>query len=122
MRAILIMAHGSPRPEANGDIRKVADLVRSESGQAFVTIGYLDRNEPDIASAIDNCVHAGATTIAAVPYFLHSGRHLLRDVPVILKGAALRHPAVTILMGDCVGHQPQIAEVLLDRVHTFMTT
>ncbi|HXI12296.1 MAG TPA: CbiX/SirB N-terminal domain-containing protein [Thermoanaerobaculia bacterium] len=116
MNALLIMAHGSPRPEANEDIRNVASLVKNESDYPFVTIGYLDCNEPDIATAIDDCVSAGATSIAAVPYFLHSGRHLLRDVPAILKEGALRHPSVTILMGDYVGHEPQIAEVLLDRV------
>lgn len=116
MIALLLMAHGSPRPEANEDIRKVADLLRSEKKRPFVLVGYLDCNEPDIATAIDDCVTAGATTILAVPYFLHSGRHLLRDVPAILKDAALRHPAVSILMGDYVGHQPEIAEVLMDRV------
>ncbi len=116
MRALLILAHGSPRPEANEDIRKVAALVRAENDYALVTVGYLDCNEPDIPAAIDECVSAGATAIVAVPYFLHSGRHLLRDVPALLKEGAQRHPAVEILMGDYIGHEPQIAQVLLDRV------
>lgn len=121
MKALLIMAHGSPRPEANEDIRKVAALVRNENAWPLVTVAYLDCNEPDIATAIDDCVAAGATTIAAVPYFLHSGKHLLRDVPAILAEGTRRHPGVTILLGDYVGHEPQIADVLLDRVRSVDT-
>jgi len=116
VNALLIMAHGSPRPEANEDICKVAGLLRKEKGHPIVVVGFLDCNDPDIAAAIDGCADAGATTITAVPYFLHSGRHLLFDVPAILKEGALRHPSVTILMGDYVGREPQIADVLLDRI------
>ena len=116
MKALLIMAHGSPRPEANDDIRKLADVIRQRRLFSYVTIGYLDCNQPDIGAAVDECVTAGATEIAAVPYFLHSGRHMLRDLPSILEERAARHPSVSILMGDYVGRQPQMADVLCDRV------
>lgn len=116
MKALLIMAHGSPRPEANDDIRRVAEAVRERAAYPLVAIGYLDCNEPDIATAIDRCVAAGADAIAAVPYFLHSGKHLLRDVPAILEAAAEQYPNVEIVMGDYIGHEPQLVQVLLDRV------
>lgn len=116
MKALLILAHGSPRPEANEDIVKVADVVRAKAIWPIVTVGYLDCNQPDIPAAIDECVAAGATEIAAVPYFLHSGRHFLKDLPELLDAASERHPGVSILMGDYIGHEPQIADVLMDRV------
>jgi sirohydrochlorin ferrochelatase len=117
VKALLIMAHGSPRAAANDDVRKVAEAVRARGTYPLVAIGYLDCNEPDIAAAIDECVAAGARAIAAVPYFLHSGKHLLRDIPEILEDAARRHPDVEIVMGDYIGHEPQLVQVLLDRVH-----
>lgn len=116
MKALLIVAHGSPRPEANDDVRRVAEAVRARGAYPLVVIGYLDCNEPDIPAAIDGCVAAGAEAIVAVPYFLHSGKHLLRDIPELLEDAARRHPHVAISMGDYVGHEPQLAAVLLDRV------
>lgn len=116
MKALLIMAHGSPRPEANDDIRKLADVIRERRVYPIVTIGYLDCNEPDIAGAVDECVAAGATDIAAVPYFLHSGKHMLRDLPAILVERSKRYPDVRIVMGDYVGQEPQMAAVLRDRV------
>ena len=115
MKAILLVAHGSPRPEANDDVRAVAEAVRGRLPRLPVSIGYLDCNAPDIPSAIDSCAGLGATEIVVVPYFLHSGKHLVRDIPAILEECARDHPAVSLTMSDCVGHQPAIASVLLDR-------
>lgn len=115
MKALLILAHGSPRPEANEDVVKVAEEVRGRNAFPFVQVGYLDCNEPDIPTAIETCVAAGATTIVAVPYFLHSGKHFLLDVPELLDAASHRHPDLTILLGDYLGHEPQLVDVLMDR-------
>ncbi|HEX2060020.1 MAG TPA: CbiX/SirB N-terminal domain-containing protein, partial [Thermoanaerobaculia bacterium] len=114
--ALLITAHGSPRAEANDDIRRVADVIRARNAYPFLTIGYLDCNQPDIPAAIDACVAAGAKKIAAVPYFLHSAKHVLRDVPELLEAGRRRHPGVAIAFGDYLGHLPQIDDVLRDRV------
>lgn len=118
MRALLLVAHGSPRPEANADIQHVAAVVRQRMRESPVRIGYLDCNAPDIAAAVDECVADGATEVVVVPYFLHSGRHLLRDVPEILEQSAKKYPAITITMTDYVGRQPAIADVLLDRARS----
>ncbi|MEA2489067.1 MAG: sirohydrochlorin ferrochelatase [Acidobacteriota bacterium] len=116
MNALLVMAHGSPRPEANDDVRRVAELLRARGEYPIVVIGYLDCNQPDIPAAIDECVAAGASSIAAVPYLLHSGKHFLLDLPALLDEGSLRHPQVTIVMGDYIGREPQLADVLRDRV------
>ncbi len=116
MKSLLLMAHGSPRAEANEDVLKVADVVRARGAFDHVLVCYLDCNEPDIATGVDLCVIAGANEIVAVPYFLHSGKHFLRDIPNILETAARKHPRVRITMGDYVGHMPEMADVLMDRV------
>ncbi|HEY0140813.1 MAG TPA: CbiX/SirB N-terminal domain-containing protein [Thermoanaerobaculia bacterium] len=113
MKALLLMAHGSPRPEANEDVRRVAALLHERF--PIVVIGYLDCNQPDIPAAIDHCVATGATSIVAVPYLLHSGRHFLIDMPELLDQGAARHPGVEFRMGDYIGHMPQIDDVLRDR-------
>lgn len=116
MKALLILAHGSPRPEANEDVLRLAELLRARAAYPLIAIGYLDCNQPDIPAAIDECVAHGATAIIAVPYFLHSGKHFFVDVPELLEEAARRHPSVPILMGDYVGHEPLIDDVIVDRV------
>lgn len=116
MKALLILAHGSPRAEANEDIVRVAEVLRARDAYPLVAIGYLDCNQPDIPTAIDQCIAAGATGIDAVPYLLHSGRHFLLDLPELLEAAAAKHTHASIRMGDYVGHEPQLDEVIRDRV------
>jgi sirohydrochlorin ferrochelatase len=116
VRALLVIAHGSPRPEANEDIERVACLLRARDVYPLVKVCYLSVNEPDIPTAIDDCVRSGATQIDAVPYVLHSGKHLLRDIPEIVEEASRRHPALTLHIGDYVGHTQAMASVLRDRV------
>jgi sirohydrochlorin ferrochelatase len=116
MDALLLLAHGSPRPEANEPVLRLAGEIRKRNAFALVVVGYLDCNEPDIPAAIDLCVQGGATSIAAVPWFLHSGRHFVLDIPNLLEAGMRRHPGVRIRMGDYIGHMPQMREVVLDRV------
>lgn len=116
MKALLVMAHGSPRPEANADIERVASEVRERGAFGFVQVGYLDVNQPDLPSAIRLCVEAGATELVALPYFLHTGKHLLRDLPDVLDGASREYPSLRIQMSDYLGSIPILAQILVERI------
>jgi sirohydrochlorin ferrochelatase len=115
MRAMLVMVHGSPREESNDAVRRVVAAARSRGGWDAIEIGYLDVNQPDIAAAVDLLVEQGASEIVAVPYFLHSGKHLLRDLPDALDECTQRHAGVRITMSDYLGHSPLMADILRDR-------
>ena len=115
MRALLVMVHGSPVEESNDDVRKVVAILRSRKIYAIVEIGFLDVNRPTIPEAIDVCVGKGATEIVAVPYFLHAGRHVYLDLPMLLEDASQRHRAISIRMGDYLGRDPILARLLLER-------
>lgn len=115
MRALLVMVHGSPREESNEAVRRVVDLARDRGEWEAIEIGYLDVNQPDIPAAVDALVLRGAREIVAVPYFLHSGKHLLRDLPDALDECQVKHPSLRITMSDYLGHSPVMADILRDR-------
>ena len=48
MRAILLIAHGSRRKEANQDLEHVAEIMRRDESYAFVQCSYLELTEPTI--------------------------------------------------------------------------
>ena len=114
--ALLVMVHGSPRPVANEDMYAVVDLVRARGVYRIVEVGFLECNAPAIPQAIDTCVAQGAERVIAVPYFLHPGNHVAGDLPMLLAEAQARHPQVEFLMGDFLGADPLIADVIRDRV------
>jgi sirohydrochlorin ferrochelatase len=51
----------------------------------------------------------------AVPYFLHSGTHVADDLPTALEEAQQQYGHVEFLMGDFLGHDDAIANVIRDR-------
>lgn len=117
MKALLIAAHGSNYRDANDDIQRVAEVIRHRGGFDLVEVCFLDINEPTIAASIDHVVAHGATEVVVVPYFLHTGRHTVIDIPQILEEARKRHFAVGIILGDYLGHRRNaLMKVLADRV------
>jgi sirohydrochlorin ferrochelatase len=114
--ALLVMVHGSPRPESNGAMFDVVDEVRRRGVFADIEVGFMECNEPDIPSAIDALVARGALSVVAVPYFLHAGTHVADDLPGLLEEAQERHPQVQFAMGDYIGRDLRLADVMRDRV------
>jgi len=114
--ALLVMVHGSPRAESNDDMFAVIDLVRRQAIYAQVQVGFMECNEPSIPAAIEACVAGGAARIIAVPYFLHTGNHVADDLPTCLEAAQAKYPHIEFLMGDYLGHDVLIGDVIRDRV------
>jgi sirohydrochlorin ferrochelatase len=113
--ALLVMVHGSPRPIANNDMFAVVDVVRERGVYPIVEVGFMEINEPSIPEAIERCVAQGAERVLAVPYFLHTGNHVTDDLPTLLEQAQAQYPHVLFLMGDYLGHDPLLADVIAER-------
>ncbi len=115
--ALLVMVHGSPRPVANNDMFAVVDVLRQRGVYPVVEVGFMELNEPSIPAAIACCVEQGAERVVAVPYFLHTGNHVTDDLPTLLEEAQATYPNVAFVMGDYLGHDPIIADVIMERAN-----
>ena len=115
-RAILLVDHGSRRPEANALLEEIAERIRPRVPERVVAVAHLELAKPDIAEGIDICVAKGATEIVVHPYFLGPGRHTRDDIPAHVKRAAENHPDVQILTSEPLGAHDALIDVVLDRV------
>jgi sirohydrochlorin ferrochelatase len=113
---LLVMVHGSPRPASNRDMYAVVEIVQAQNVFDAVEVGFMECNEPDIPTSIETLVGHGVEKVIAVPYFLHSGAHVADDLPGLLEEAQQKYPDITFLMGDFLGHDPLIADVVSQRV------
>lgn len=113
--SLLVMVHGSPRPISNNAMFAVVDEVRSRAVFSDIEVGFMECNEPDISTAIENLVARSAPRVVAVPYFLHAGTHVADDLPGLLEDAQTRHSHVEFLMGDYIGRDLRLADVIRDR-------
>lgn len=114
--SLLVMVHGSPRPESNNAMFAVVDEVRQRGVFKDIEVCFLDCNEPDIPTGIENLVSRGAEQVITVPYFLHAGTHVADDLPGELEAAQKKYPHVEFLMGDYIGRDLRMADVIRDRV------
>jgi sirohydrochlorin ferrochelatase len=114
--AIVIVDHGSRRPAANAVVIEVARLVQTQAaGRADVRWAHMELCEPSLDTAIDEAVAAGASLVIVQPLFLVPVRHAARDIPALVDGARRRHLDVVFRMGEVIGADPLLAELVLRR-------
>ena len=115
--ALLLIAHGSRRPQANADLARLADLVREqpESEGTIVEIGYLELTGPTIPEGFRKCVEQGATRVRIVPYFLSMGVHMQEDLTQICEELEAEFPEVRIQVRRPLGLHPKVVDVVMER-------
>jgi sirohydrochlorin ferrochelatase len=114
--AVLLIAHGSRRPEANDDVRALAGRIAARGEHAMVEAAFLELAEPDIPSAAEQCVARGAGRVLMVPYFLVEGVHIRRDLTAQRDALAARHPDVEFLLAPPLGPHPLLDELVAERI------
>lgn len=115
MNALLLIAHGSRRAEANADLEFVAAAMRARGRYAVVQVAYLELAEPNIPAGGEQCVQHGATAVTMLPYFLSPGVHVREDMEEIRSDLAAKFPAVTFRLAEPLGRHPLMLDVVDQR-------
>jgi len=116
MRAILLIDHGSVKPEANHMLDCVANLLQSMVGpEVIVRAAHMELAEPLIPQGVDACVEAGATDLVVFPYMLSPGKHSTRDIPRIVAEATRLHEGLRVRVTPAFGVHAKLAEVIAER-------
>lgn len=113
--AVLLIAHGSRVPEANADLVRVAEALRSRQPGDVVEVAYLELAEPDIPTGAARCVAAGATEVRMLPYFLSAGSHVTQDLERFREQFEREYAPVRFLLCPPIGLHPLMVDILLDR-------
>lgn len=115
-RAILLVDHGSRRPEANAQLEALAGVLRERLPGHVVQIAHLEVAEPTIAQGFAACVAAGSREIAVHPWFLGPGRHTREDLPRLVDEARKEHPDVRVVISEPLGLHEKIVDVVIERL------
>ncbi len=114
--AVLLIAHGSRRPEANHDLIIVADRLREQTDYQIVVPSYLELADPSIPDGARQCVDAGADRVLMMPYFLSAGSHVTRDLERFRDEAASEFKSVKFDLCPPLGLHPLMLEIIKDRL------
>jgi sirohydrochlorin ferrochelatase len=115
---LVIVDHGSRRPESNALLLEVVEAYRRHSGWPIVEPAHMELAEPSIAAAFARCVEQGAKHVVIFPYFLAPGRHWNEDIPRLAAEAAspFLERGVTHLVTPPLGLHPLMLRVIDDRI------
>ncbi|MDG2051742.1 MAG: CbiX/SirB N-terminal domain-containing protein [Myxococcota bacterium] len=119
-RVILIVDHGSRRPEANEAVGRVAEKVQLRRPELVVRWAHMEIAPPFVPDVIADCVAQGAREIIVHPFFLADGRHLTETIPELVAQARERHPDITIYVTSHLGEHDALISIVLDRVDALL--
>jgi precorrin-8X/cobalt-precorrin-8 methylmutase len=111
--AVLIAGHGSRAPGAAEAMLAAVEHMRGRGLFPIVEVGYLEMVQPDLPAALRRCVEQGASRVLVVPYFLHFGMHIRRDIPNVLGREAASYPGLSVSMGRPIGLHADLANVMI---------
>lgn len=116
IEAVIIMGHGSATSGAGDDMEHIARVMSEKPGYPIVAISYLSRQEPTFTEAFEKCIARGAKRIIVIPYFLHAGVHILKDIPEMVKEKAAQYQDVEVVVGRHLGFDELLVELVRKRV------
>jgi sirohydrochlorin cobaltochelatase len=115
-RAILLVDHGSRRPEANEQLEALAKLLRAREPGTRVATAHLELEPPDIGAALDALARDGAREVVLLPWFLAPGRHTREDIPRQVEAARARNSGLRVHVAEPLGLDAKLVELALARI------
>jgi sirohydrochlorin ferrochelatase len=112
--AVLLIAHGSRRAEANQDLEYVAEALRARGEYPIVEVCYLELAQPDIATGAARCVEKGASRLLLLPYFLSAGVHVSEDLEEAGRSLVERF-GIPVVVAEPLGRHPLLVEIVCQR-------
>jgi len=118
MKALLIIAHGSRRADANRHLERLTSGIAAEAGDRFskVRCAYLQHSKPLAGEVIAELVEQGVNHITLLPFFLSEGGHVRSDIPELVRSAGERFPEVVFEIKPFLGELTGLKALILDNI------
>jgi sirohydrochlorin ferrochelatase len=114
--AVIILGHGSKSKGADDVVQRIAAEVKKLGSYEIVEYAFLQYVQPTPHEALERCIRQKAERIVIVPFFMHSGTHVTRDVPELVEKAKKQHPGIDVIVTDYAGEHPLMAKIVVDLV------
>ena len=117
MPSVVLIGHGSKARGFDAAMRKVARALKRQGRYREVTCAFLEVASPSIPEAVRDCVLNGAREVRILPYFVLTGKHVTRDIPLIVSEAVKKHRGRSrIVLCPYLGYHEKIVSVVQERI------
>ncbi len=113
--AVILIGHGSRAAGADDDMERVSAGLQRKLG-VIVQTCRLEGHLTGFAEAFERCAECGAKKVLVIPYFLHFGVHLRRDIPAIMLKSIETHPEIKVVLAKHLGYDEMLVELVAKRI------
>jgi len=114
--ALLHVGRGSPDSSATQELEGVANGLKKQLRCHFMAISFVDRAKPSVAEGLEACRVSGAKGILVLPCLLFPGI-VLNRIHHAVQEFKLSHPDFPLVMASCLGVHPNLADLVVTRIH-----
>jgi sirohydrochlorin ferrochelatase len=120
---VIIVDHGSRKPDSNRIVATVASLFAQKYPDVFPIVepAHMELAEPSIATAYARCVQRDAREIIMMPFFLGPGKHWSEDIPRLTAEIAARFPNTRAAVAEPLGADDLLLQLVAKRLHQCLT-
>lgn len=116
MSAVIVLGHGSVAAGVAEQMDHVAARLAARLPHMRVRAAHRELCEPLFEKVVAEVVAQGCRRIVVLPYFLHRGNHLQKDIPTQLAALRVSYPETTFVLAEPLGFDDRIVPILEDRV------
>ncbi len=110
---LLVIGHGSKDPDARSALKYVADGL--DTIYRKVIYCFLEIEEPNIRQGMEMCAKNNPDCLVVVPYFLHKGAHVKRDIYEDLNPAIEGAGIKRVFLAEHLGTDDRMVDLVLER-------
>jgi sirohydrochlorin ferrochelatase len=110
---VVLIGHGSSDKNAHDAFVYAANAIKPYYRN--VEFCFLELDRPNIENGIGQAVAGDPQTILIVPYFLHKGAHIKRDVIEDLNAALDKYKFKNAFMGHHLGVDEKLVNIIIER-------
>jgi sirohydrochlorin cobaltochelatase len=114
--ALLLIAHGTRDPRGAEEMDVLLDHLRARLAAPIAAAWLEDFAEPDVTTAAEGLVAAGAQHIVTLPFLVLGAGHAKTDVPAALAALRSALPQVAVTHGRFLGLQRTLFDLAAQRV------
>ena len=116
MKGVLVIAHGSRAKETETVLEAVLSMVKEKLPETIIDYAFMEFSDRSLEKGVSMLAAKAVTEIKIVPYFLFPGIHIKEDIPNMVSECKAKFPGVKITMGDSLGADERLADILIDRI------
>ena len=108
---LLLIGHGSSDKRAREafvyTVNSLKEIYRD------VKFCFLELEPPNIEEGIKECLTSNPSTIVVIPYFLHKGIHIQKDILIDLSKAQEKYGFESLFIAGHIGVDPAVIELVI---------